>query len=126
MKYNSDWLDMTADEFNDIEQARVDQYRSEIQQRIIKRHGIRVISIGPLNSKLQIVKWIRQAGAIENSIPLAGGIMHTTTRLVEVEDEEYLLKTGWFQKGSKVMRTLNPDKTIVELVKRSVANGNVI
>ena len=125
MRYDSDWLDMMADEFNAIEQAKVDIFYDGVRQRVARHHGIRISSIGALDSKTQIVKWIRQSGEIKHSIPLVGGIMHTHTRIVDVDGEDYLLKTGWFQKGSKIMRTLNPDKTIVELVKRSIANGNV-
>jgi len=125
MRFNSDWLDAQADEWEEIEQAKLDIYRHGVRERVAKKYGVLVSDLHPNDSRRQLVKWIRTTGAIDNTIPLCGGQFRTVQHLTEVDGEEYYWKKGWWMYAGKTLSTLTPDSTIVQIVERMVADDRV-
>jgi len=121
MDGRADMNDMMADAYNAIKDAELDVYRQGVRERLAKKYGILTRLMKPNDSRIQLVKWIRQSGAIDNTIPLCGGKMRTLQSLITVDGEEYYTKWGWFMFEGKTLRTLTPDQTIQAIVKRSVS-----
>lgn len=121
----ADTNDMMADAWRATEDAKLDVYRYGMREKVAKKYGIITRLLKPNDSRIQLVKWIRQSGAIDHTIPLCGGQMRTIQNLITVDGEEYYTKWGWFMYNGKTLRTLTPDKTIIDIVERSVASGDV-
>ena len=70
MDGRADQLDMEADAWQAIEDAKLDLYREGVRERVALKHGVMTKLMQPNDSRRQLVKWIRQHGAIDNTVPM--------------------------------------------------------
>lgn len=112
-EYRADYLDMKADEYNDILEACRDIEREETRSRLAKRYGVPIEGIGQYDSGYWTLRTVKSNGPVDTAYPLAGGTMIEKADIIDNK----LVRSGAFKRNGKKIFTMNPEQLILDLLE---------